>query len=94
MLEQIIEEMKKMLWAPLITTVYDAMKIGAEHLTMSRRLMELLAEKYDTPEILDDYDTEFTKTVDMYNAKFAAMDIETLQAYMKAKAENAKGEKK
>ncbi len=92
MLEQIIEEMKKMLWAPLITTVYDAMKIGAEHLTMSRRLIELLADKYDDPGLLEDYDKEFTKTVDAYYDKFAAMDLETLQAYMKAKAESNRKE--
>ena len=92
MLEQIIEEMKKMLFMPLITTVYDAMKIGAEHLTMSRRLIELLADKFNDPEILEDYDKEFTKTVDTYYDKFAAMDLETLQAYMKAKAEGNRKE--
>ena len=92
MLEQIIEEMKKMFWAPLITTVYDAMKMGAEHLTMSRRLIELLADKCDDPGLLEDYDKEFTKTVDAYYDKFAAMDLETLQAYMKAKAESNRKE--
>lgn len=92
MLEELLEQMKKLLFTPLLTAVYDAMKIGAEHLTMSRRLMELLAEKFDTPEILDDYDKEFTKTVDAYYDKFAAMDLETLQAYMKAKAESNRKE--
>ena len=92
MLEQIIEEMKRMLLAPLITTVYDAMKIGAEHLTISRRLIELLADKYNDPRMLEDYDNEFTKTVDAYYDMFAAMDFETLQEYMKAKAENNRKE--
>ena len=88
MLEQIIEELKKALFMPLINAVYDAMKIGAEHLTMSRRLIELLADKYNDPEMLEDYDNEFTKTVDAYYDMFAAMDLETLQEYMKIKAEN------
>lgn len=92
MLEQLIEEMKKVLFAPLINAVYDAMKIGAEHLTMSRRLIELLADKYNDPELLEDYDKEFTKTVDAYYDMFAAMDLETLQAYMKEKAESNRKE--
>lgn len=92
MLEELLEQMKKLLFTPLLTAVYDAMKIGAEHLTMSRRLIELLADKYNDPGMLENYDNEFTKTVDAYYDKFAAMDLETLQAYMKAKAENNRKE--
>ena len=81
------EELKTLISMPLIMMVKDGMRIGAEHLVMCRRLIQLISDSdhADNQNILNDYDAEFTRLIDMYNAKFAAMGLDEILAYLEMK---------
>ena len=89
-----LNDLVKLMSLPLIEVLTKGMKQHAEQLVLQRRMIEVLSERCNDPTILEQYDSEFTKTIDIYNERFETMTLDELQAYMTHKLEIMKGDLK